>query len=164
MEENTNQTHLRITPIEWWCKCISPTTTGCVQVIPWPHCEGTCTSIPTTDSASAEYYSENVGPGQGHKQSKHPRSYNIVTAQGTAYRRNRWHLRDTQVVWKEQSSNDGINDDLEDDRAAAHPDAIPQPESPVAASHTQRVEARRSSRVSKPPNRLDLWWIQSTGH
>ena len=33
-----------------------------------------------------------------------PRSYNIVIAQGTAYRRNRRHLRDTQEVWKEQSS------------------------------------------------------------
>ena len=38
---------------------------------------------------------------------------------------------------KEQSSNDGINDDLEDDRAAVHPGAIPQPESPVAIGHTQ---------------------------
>ena len=38
--------------------------------------------------------------------------------------------------------NDGINDDLEDDRAAEHPGAIPQPESLVAASHTQRFEAR----------------------
>ena len=85
-----------------------------------------------------------------------PRSYNIVTAQGTTYRRNRQHLRDTQEEWKEPSSNDGINDDLEDDRAAAHPGAIPQPESTVAISHTQRVEARRSSRVSKPPNRLGL--------
>ena len=74
-----------------------------------------------------------------------PRSYNILTAQVTAYRRNRQHLRDTQEWWKEPSSNDGINDDLEDDRAAAHPGAIPQPESPVAISHTQRVEARRSS-------------------
>ena len=96
------------------------------------------------------------------------RSYNIVDAQGTAYRRNRRHLRDTQEVWKEQSSNDGINDDLEDDRAAAHPDAIPQPESPMPASHTQRFEARRSSRVSKPPNKTCdqacLIWIQSTGH
>ena len=79
-----------------------------------------------------------------------------MTAQGTAYRRNRRHLRDTQEVWKEQSSNDGINDDLEDDRAAAHSDAFLQPESPVAASHTQRFEARRSSRVSKPPDILDL--------
>ena len=85
-----------------------------------------------------------------------PRSYNILPAQGTAYRRNRQHLRDTQEGWKEPSSNNGINDDLEDDRAAAHPGAIPQPESPVAISHTQRVEAWRSSRVSKPPNRLDL--------
>ena len=85
-----------------------------------------------------------------------PRSYNILTAQGTAYRRNRQHLRNKQEEWKEPSSNDGINDDLEDDRAAAHPSAIPQPKSPVAISHTQRVEARRSSRVSKPPNRLDL--------
>ena len=66
------------------CKCISPTTTGYIQVVPWPDCEGTCTSIPTTDSASSESYSE--------------------------------------------------------------------------ISHTQRVEARRSSQVSKPPNRLDLWW------
>ena len=85
-----------------------------------------------------------------------PRSYNILTAQGTAYRRNPQHLRDTQEEWNEPSSNDGINDDLEYDRAAAHSGAIPQPESPVAISHTQRVEARRSSRVSKPPNRLDL--------
>ena len=85
-----------------------------------------------------------------------PISFNILTSQGTAYRRNRWHLRDTQEEWKEQSSNDGINDDLVDDRAAAHSGAIPQPESPVAISHRQRVEARRSSRVSKPPNRLDL--------
>ena len=85
-----------------------------------------------------------------------PRSYNILTAHGTAYRRNRQHLRDTQEEWNEPSSNDGINDDLEDDRAAAHSGAIPQPEYPVAISHTQRVEARRSSRVSKPPNRLDL--------
>ena len=85
-----------------------------------------------------------------------PTSYSIPTAQGTAYRRNRQQLRDTQEEWKEPSSNEDINDDLEDDRAAAHPGAIPQPESPVAISHTQRVEARRSSRVSKPPNRLDL--------
>ena len=85
-----------------------------------------------------------------------PRLYNILTAQGTAYRRNRQHLRDTQEGWKEPSSNDGINDDLEYDRAAAHPGAIPQPDSPVAIIHTQRVEARRSNRVSKPPNRLDL--------
>ena len=85
-----------------------------------------------------------------------PRSYNILTAQGTTYRRNRRHLRDTQEERKEQSSNDGTNDDLEDDRPAAHPGAIPQPESSVAISHTQRVEARRSSRVSKPPNRLDM--------
>ena len=85
-----------------------------------------------------------------------PRSYNILTAQGTTYRRNRRHLRDTQEEWKEPSSNDGINDDLEDDRTAAHPGAIPQPESPVAISNTQRVEATRPSQVSKPPNRLDL--------
>ena len=85
-----------------------------------------------------------------------PRSYNIPTAQGTAYRRNRRHLRDTQVEWKEPSSNDGINDDLEDDRTAVHPGTIPQSESLVAISHTQRVEARRSSRVRKPPIRLDL--------
>ena len=84
------------------------------------------------------------------------RSYNILTAQVTACRRNRQHLRDKQEDWKEPSSNDGINDDLEADRAAAHSGAIPQPESPVAISHTQRFEARRSSRVSKPPIRLDL--------
>ena len=53
-----------------------------------------------------------------------PRSYNILTAQGAAHRRNRRHLRDTHEEWKEQSSNDGINDDLEDDRPAAHPGAI----------------------------------------
>ena len=83
-----------------------------------------------------------------------PRSYNILTGQGTAYRRNRQHMRDTQEEWKEPSWNDGINDDLEDDRAAAHPGAIPQPEYTVAIKHTQRVEARRSSRVSIPPNHL----------
>ena len=85
-----------------------------------------------------------------------PRSYSILIAQGTAYRRNRRHLCDTQEEWKEQSSNDRINDDLEDDRAAAHPVAIPQIESPLAVSHTQCVDARRSSRVNKPPNILDL--------
>ena len=78
-----------------------------------------------------------------------PRSYNILAAQGTAYRRNRRHLRDTHEEWKEPSSNDGINDDFEDDRTAAHPGAIPQPETPVAISHTQRVEARRSNHGPK---------------
>ena len=61
-----------------------------------------------------------------------------MTAQGTAYGRNRRHLRDTKEVWKEQSSNDGINDDLEDDRAAAHPDAIPQPDFSLRAQRTDK--------------------------
>ena len=65
-------------------------------------------------------------------------------------------MRDTQEEGKEQCSNDGINEDHEDDRATTHPGAIQQTESPVATRHTQHFEARRSSRVSKPPNRLDL--------
>ena len=81
-------------------------------------------------------------------QASTPRSYNVLTAQGTAYRRNRRHLRDTQGEWKEQSSNDGINDDLED----AHPGAIPQPESPVAICHTQRVEASAFVRACERPH------------
>lgn len=85
-----------------------------------------------------------------------PRSYNILTEQGAAYRRNRRHLRNTQETWKEQASNDDVDDGVEDDQVAVHPSAILQPESPVTASHTQHVEARRSSRMIKPPNRLDL--------
>ena len=125
------------------------------QVIPWPDCEGTCNSIPTTYSASAESYSENVGPGQGHKQSKHAE---IVQHPDRTCKEPRTDaIVNTCVIHKNNGKSNHrmvvgpTNDDLEDDRAAAHPGAIPQPESPVAISHAQRVEARRSSRVSQPP-------------
>ena len=69
------------------------------------------------------------------KQARRDRT-NALMAQGTAYRRNRRHLLNTQEEWKEKSSNDGINDYLEDDRAAAHPSEISQPESPAATQQT----------------------------
>ena len=105
-----------IIPVEWGCKCICLTTTGCIQVVPWPDCKGTSPLSPQQTVGMLNPIRKTWDLANVTNKASTPISYNILIAQGTAYRRNRRNLRDTQVKWKEQSSNDGINGDLEDDR------------------------------------------------
>ena len=81
-----------------------------------------------------------------------PRSYNIQTTRGATYRRNRKHLRDTPETWKE----DDTQSDIQDDQSPGPPDAIVALSSSPVVSHASHVDSRRSGRVRKPPNRLDL--------
>ena len=81
-----------------------------------------------------------------------PRSYKIQTTRGATYRRNRKHLRHTPETWKE----DDTQSDIQDDQSTWRPDAIVAPSSSPVVSHASHVDWRRSGRVRKPPNRLDL--------
>ena len=87
-----------------------------------------------------------------------PRSYNIVTEHGSTYRRNRQHLRSTRENWSAPPPFIGVEDTTKDHSTNAVHDATTPPRSPVVPGRAQQTQpvARRSNRVTKPPDRLDL--------
>ena len=87
-----------------------------------------------------------------------PRLFDILTAHGTAYRRNRRHLRDTQEGWKEQSrmmvsmTTSKKIERLHIPEQSHNPNRQWQSATHNALKHG----SDQVRRVSKPPNRLDL--------
>ena len=87
-----------------------------------------------------------------------PRSYNIVTEHGSTYRRNRQHLRSTRENWSAPPPFIGVEDTTKDHSTNAVHDATTPARSLVVPGRAQQTQpvARRSNRVTKPPDRLDL--------